>query len=144
MSGLRDRRVTTIRGNPGLYSGEHSIAASGCRKSLHDVGKVCYVMKLVRPHRFVNRVGGVGRLEEKSLPCKLIDIDNAKRYVKDEAQLLEGSIVFKGDKMSEITRSDIDEKWAHSGIVEAGDFVLINYSHNMGFKVLLLPPKFVR
>ncbi|RAK10239.1 enamine deaminase RidA (YjgF/YER057c/UK114 family) [Halanaerobium saccharolyticum] len=29
--------------------------------------------------------------------------------------------------MSEIIRSDINEKWAHSGIVEAGDFVFINY-----------------
>lgn len=29
--------------------------------------------------------------------------------------------------MSEIIRSDINEKWTHSGIVEAGDFVFINY-----------------
>src|SRR5690554_2797207 len=29
--------------------------------------------------------------------------------------------------MSEIIRSDVNEKWAHSGIVEAGDFVFINY-----------------
>jgi enamine deaminase RidA (YjgF/YER057c/UK114 family) len=29
--------------------------------------------------------------------------------------------------MREIKRSDINEKWAHSGIVEAGDFVFINY-----------------
>lgn len=29
--------------------------------------------------------------------------------------------------MREIARSDIDEDWAHSGIVEAGDFVFINY-----------------
>lgn len=29
--------------------------------------------------------------------------------------------------MSEIIRSDINEKWAHSGIVEAGDYVFINY-----------------
>ena len=27
----------------------------------------------------------------------------------------------------EIKRSDVSEKWAHSGIVEAGDFVFINY-----------------
>jgi enamine deaminase RidA (YjgF/YER057c/UK114 family) len=26
-----------------------------------------------------------------------------------------------------ITRSDVNEKWAHSGIVEAGDFVFVNY-----------------
>jgi hypothetical protein len=26
----------------------------------------------------------------------------------------------------EIKRSDVSEKWAHSGIVEAGDFVFIN------------------
>jgi len=29
--------------------------------------------------------------------------------------------------MSEIIRCDINERWAHSGIVEAGDFVFINY-----------------
>lgn len=29
--------------------------------------------------------------------------------------------------MEEIIRSDIDEKWAHSGIVEAGDFVFLSY-----------------
>ncbi len=29
--------------------------------------------------------------------------------------------------MREIMRTDISEKWAHSGIVEAGDFVFINY-----------------
>ena len=29
--------------------------------------------------------------------------------------------------MREIIRSDISEKWAHSGIVEAGDYVYINY-----------------
>lgn len=29
--------------------------------------------------------------------------------------------------MSEIIRSDVNEEWAHSGIVEAGDFVFINY-----------------
>lgn len=29
--------------------------------------------------------------------------------------------------MGEIKRSDINEEWAHSGIVEAGDFVFINY-----------------
>ena len=29
--------------------------------------------------------------------------------------------------MREIIRSDINEEWAHSGIVEAGDFVFINY-----------------
>ncbi|MHC1693667.1 MAG: RidA family protein [Eubacteriales bacterium] len=29
--------------------------------------------------------------------------------------------------MSEIIRSDINEGWAHSGIVQAGDFVFINY-----------------
>lgn len=27
----------------------------------------------------------------------------------------------------EITRSDVNENWAHSGIVEAGDFAFINY-----------------
>jgi len=27
----------------------------------------------------------------------------------------------------EITRSDIDEDWAHSGIIQAGDFVFISY-----------------
>lgn len=29
--------------------------------------------------------------------------------------------------MREIVRSDINEEWAHSGIVEAGDFAFINY-----------------
>ena len=29
--------------------------------------------------------------------------------------------------MREIIRSDVNEEWAHSGIVEAGDFVFINY-----------------
>lgn len=29
--------------------------------------------------------------------------------------------------MREIKRSDINDRWAHSGIVEAGDFVYINY-----------------
>lgn len=29
--------------------------------------------------------------------------------------------------MREITRSDVNEEWAHSGIVEAGDFVFISY-----------------
>ncbi len=29
--------------------------------------------------------------------------------------------------MREIVRSDVNSKWAHSGIVEAGDFVFINY-----------------
>lgn len=29
--------------------------------------------------------------------------------------------------MSEIIRSDVNEEWAHSGIVEAGNFVFINY-----------------
>lgn len=29
--------------------------------------------------------------------------------------------------MREIIRSDVKEEWAHSGIVEAGDFVFINY-----------------
>ena len=29
--------------------------------------------------------------------------------------------------MREIKRSDISEEWAHSGIVEAGDFVFITY-----------------
>jgi len=29
--------------------------------------------------------------------------------------------------MSEIIRSDVNKKWAHSGIVEAGNFVFINY-----------------
>ncbi len=29
--------------------------------------------------------------------------------------------------MREIVRSDVNEEWAHSGIVEAGDFVFINY-----------------
>lgn len=29
--------------------------------------------------------------------------------------------------MSEIIRRDINEEWAHSGIVEAGDFCFINY-----------------
>ncbi len=27
----------------------------------------------------------------------------------------------------EIKRSDVNENWAHSGIVEAGDFAFINY-----------------
>jgi len=29
--------------------------------------------------------------------------------------------------MREITRSDVNNEWAHSGIVEAGDFVYISY-----------------
>ncbi|MGM0446565.1 MAG: RidA family protein [Bacillota bacterium] len=29
--------------------------------------------------------------------------------------------------MSEIIRRDVNKDWAHSGIVEAGDFVFINY-----------------
>ena len=29
--------------------------------------------------------------------------------------------------MREIIRSDVTEEWAHSGIVEAGDFVFVNY-----------------
>ena len=29
--------------------------------------------------------------------------------------------------MSEIIRHDINKKWAHSGMVEAGDYVFINY-----------------
>ena len=29
--------------------------------------------------------------------------------------------------MREIKRSDVNEEWAHSGIVEAGDFAFINY-----------------
>lgn len=29
--------------------------------------------------------------------------------------------------MGEILRSDINEEWAHSGIVEAGEFVFVSY-----------------
>lgn len=29
--------------------------------------------------------------------------------------------------MREIVRSDVNEEWAHSGIVDAGDFAFINY-----------------
>lgn len=29
--------------------------------------------------------------------------------------------------MREIIRHDVNEEWAHSGIIEAGDFVFINY-----------------
>ena len=29
--------------------------------------------------------------------------------------------------MREIIRSDINDEWAHSGIVEAGDFVFLSY-----------------
>ena len=29
--------------------------------------------------------------------------------------------------MEKIKRSDVNEEWAHSGIVEAGDYVFINY-----------------
>jgi len=29
--------------------------------------------------------------------------------------------------VNKIIRSDVNEEWAHSGIVEAGDFVFINY-----------------
>ena len=29
--------------------------------------------------------------------------------------------------MSEIIRHDVSENWAHSGMVEAGDFVFVNY-----------------
>jgi enamine deaminase RidA (YjgF/YER057c/UK114 family) len=32
-----------------------------------------------------------------------------------------------GKIMREIGRSDVNEGWVHSGIVEAGDFVFINY-----------------
>jgi len=31
----------------------------------------------------------------------------------------------------EIKRSDLDEDWAHSGIVEAGDFAFIYYCFNL-------------
>ena len=35
--------------------------------------------------------------------------------------------------MSEIIRHDINEEWAHSGIVEAGDFCFLNYcARNIG------------
>lgn len=38
--------------------------------------------------------------------------------------------------MREIIRSDVNEDWAHSGIVEAGDFVFINYcAGNIGQSV---------
>ena len=43
-------------------------------------GQVSCVMKLTRPHRFANRVGGEGRFVEECPPCKLIDVGNAKRY----------------------------------------------------------------
>jgi len=33
----------------------------------------------------------------------------------------------KGKTMETIKRSDVNEQWAHSGIVEAGDFVYISY-----------------
>ena len=29
--------------------------------------------------------------------------------------------------MSEIVRLDINEEWAHSGIIKAGDFCFLNY-----------------
>ena len=29
--------------------------------------------------------------------------------------------------MSEIIRHDVSEEWAHSGMIEAGDFVFVNY-----------------
>jgi enamine deaminase RidA (YjgF/YER057c/UK114 family) len=32
-----------------------------------------------------------------------------------------------GGRMKGIKRSDVNEEWAHSGIVEAGDFVFVNY-----------------
>jgi len=35
--------------------------------------------------------------------------------------------------MREIVRSDVNSKWAHSGIVEAGDFVFINYCVGMEY-----------
>ena len=31
----------------------------------------------------------------------------------------------------EIKRSDLDEDWAHSGIVEAGDFAFISYCFSL-------------
>jgi hypothetical protein len=39
-------------------------------------------MKNSRPHRFANRVGGEGGFKEECPPCKLIDVGNAKRYLK--------------------------------------------------------------
>ena len=39
-------------------------------------------MEPTRPHRFANRVGGAGGIEEVYPPCKLIDVGNAKRYMK--------------------------------------------------------------
>lgn len=29
--------------------------------------------------------------------------------------------------MSEVKRYDVNEEWAHSGVVEAGDYVFVNY-----------------
>ena len=35
--------------------------------------------------------------------------------------------------MSEITRKDVNENWAHSGIIKAGDYCFINYcAGNLG------------
>ncbi len=34
--------------------------------------------------------------------------------------------------MSEIIRHDVNEEWAHSGIIEAGDFVFIGYCSGVG------------
>jgi len=33
----------------------------------------------------------------------------------------------QGQIMESIKRSDVNERWAHSGIVEAGDFAFISY-----------------
>jgi len=42
--------------------------------------------------------------------------------------LKEGEYLQSGGKtLGSIKRSDINEQWAHSGIVEAGDFAFISY-----------------
>ena len=41
--------------------------------------------------------------------------------------LVDRILFFGGEAMREIIRSDVSNEWAHSGIVEAGDFVFINY-----------------
>lgn len=61
-------------------------------------------------------VQGSRRWEKKDALC----IDFIKRNKDD---LYNG----QEENMREIIRSDVNEEWAHFGIVEAGDFVFISY-----------------
>ena len=54
-------------------------------------------MKLARPHRFANRVGGEGRFKEEYPPCKLIDVGNAKTL----GEMFGARKILQGETMSE-------------------------------------------